>query len=103
MKTIVNHGSRKIEVTIVKGKSITLNSNDGEIINVFKIGDIAEEDSFNLRYVGTIENITEKTVVIAKRYGGSKRRMKIEEFAWRNYDFDAAETAEKNAETSMYI
>lgn len=103
MQVTYNFGSRKIVATIEKGKKITLNTNDGEIINVFKIGDACEEDAFNLRYVGTIENITEKTIVVAKKYGGSKRRMKLTEFMWRNYNFDAVETAEKNAETSLYI
>ncbi len=103
MQVTYEFGSRKIVATIEKGKKITLNTNDGEIINIFKIGDTCEEDSFNLSYHGKIENITEKTIVVAKKYGGSKRRMKITEFMWRNYKFDVSESSAENAETSLYI
>jgi len=31
------------------------------------------------------------------------KRLKAEEFGWRNWDFNAAETARRNAETSQSI
>jgi len=69
----------------------------------FEIGDTAEYDSFNLSYTGKIVSITAKTVTIQPPLNDKKRRLKIDTFQWRNWDFDAAETARKNSETMMYI
>lgn len=69
----------------------------------FKIGDIAEYDSYNLSYLGKIVSITEKTVTIEPRYEKTKRRLKLYEFAWRNYNFNLEQVEKENHETSMYI
>lgn len=73
----------------------------------FKEGDQAEYDSFNLRYLGTITKITEKTVTIVAYKGRPNiertRRLKLHEFAWRNHNFDLARVQAENAETSMCI
>lgn len=73
----------------------------------FSISDIAEYDSYNLSYTGEITKITDKCVTIVA-YKGHKgmeatHRLDINSFCWRNFKFNAAETAARNAETSMYI
>ncbi len=70
--------------------------------NKFVLGDIAEYDSFNLSYTAEIVSITDKTVTFKLR-DGRKKRLKIATFQWRNWNFDAEETAQKNSETMMYI
>lgn len=88
----------------------------------FRVGDIAEYDSYNLSYTGTIESITDKTVTIWTGYykdlgcrtsravdsegrplKKNLTRLDLASFCWRNYNFDAEETARQNAETMMYI
>jgi len=68
----------------------------------FKIGDLAEFDSFNLSYVARITSITEKTVTFEDDCQGVKR-LSIYEFDWRNYDFDLEATRERNAQESQCI
>ena len=72
----------------------------------FVVGDEAEYSSYNLSYTGLITKITDKAVTIVA-YPGSKiavqHRLSIEEFCWRNFKFNAAETARKNHEEMMYI
>ena len=70
------------------------------------MGDVAEYDSYNLSYTGRITGISHKCITITAYPGtlNEKRHMlKPYAFCWRNHDFDAAETAKRNAETSMYI
>ena len=51
---------------------------DGGLYDLtFKIGDVAEYDSYNLNYLGTIEKITAKTVTIRPRHGEKVRRLQI--------------------------
>lgn len=88
----------------------------------FCVGDIAEYDSYNLSYTGTIESITDKTVTIwtgcykdlgcrtsravdseGRALKKNLTRLDLATFCWRNYNFDAEKTARENAETSMYI
>lgn len=70
----------------------------------FCVGDICEIDSYNLVYTGVIEKITEKSVVVRQYETDTKtKRMDIYMFAWRNYNFNEAETSRQNAETMMYI
>jgi hypothetical protein len=73
----------------------------------FVVGDIAEYGSYNLSYTGEITKITDKcvTIVAYKGHRGMEEahRLDINEFCWRNHNFNAAETARQNAETSMYI
>jgi len=66
----------------------------------FKIGDEAVYGSYNLVYTGLITAIGEKTVTITETgRGGQVHRLSLHEFDWRNCDFDAAETARRNADT----
>jgi len=73
----------------------------------FVVGDVAEYDSYNLSYTGEITKITDKcvTIVAYKGHRGMEKahRLDLDTFCWRNHNFDAAETARQNAETSMYI
>lgn len=69
----------------------------------FKVGDTVEYDSYNLRYLGVITNITDKRVTVQPRYGSATKSMDLHSFSWRNYNFDLEEANEENAQTSMYI
>lgn len=69
----------------------------------FKVGETAEYDSYNLSYLGEIIKITEKSVTIAPQYGAKVRRLSLNEFCYRNYNFDFEEISRQNFETSMYI
>ena len=91
------HPKKRIEVYTRNGA--------GEIlgVKVFHQGDIAEYDSFNLKYTGTITSITGKNVIIQPPYGSRTKRLDFRAFAWRNFDFDAARVARENYETSSYI
>lgn len=64
----------------------------------FAIGDVAEYDSYNLSYCGTIVAITEKSVSIREKYTTSVHRLDLAAFSRRNWNFDAEETAKRNAE-----
>lgn len=97
---------------IVKGQSIRLygvryaGSQYGTSYDTtFKIGDQAEYDSYNLHYTGVITGITDKTVTITEDYGSPapKHRLKLEQFEWRNFDFDAVRIAAANCDTMMHI
>ena len=73
----------------------------------FEVGDQAEYDSWNLSYVGHISKITANTVTIIA-YKGHKgmeatHRLDMNTFCYRNFNFDAAETARQNAEEMMYL
>lgn len=91
------------QVTIVPKKSIRICRRDRGTDVTFTVGDTAEYDSYNLSYLGTITQITEKTVTIKPKYSERTRRLKIDEFCWRNYDFNLEEVIKRNNETSMYI
>ena len=54
----------------------------------YRVGDLAEFDSYNLSYLGRIVSITEKTVVIdtERSYESKTRRLSVYDFCWRNYD-----------------
>lgn len=71
-----------------------------------RVGDEAEYSSYNLSYTGQITKITEKTVTIVA-YPGSRmartHRLSLNEFCWRNFDFDAVATAKRNSEEMMYL
>lgn len=101
-QVINTYGNTNFTVEITPKQSITV-TRSGHPSNSFVIGDEAEYDSYNLHYTGTIVSITEKTVTIDPGYNERKRRLKISEFAWRNYDFNSAQIAAKNSDTMMYI
>lgn len=71
----------------------------------FVVGDTAEYDSYNLSYTGKIIKITDKTVTIAKTSGNGvkKHQLHINEFCWRNFNFNAADTAARNREESYSL
>lgn len=89
-------------VTVEPKKSITV-QRDNEKSVTFRIGDTCEESSYNLVYLGTIKQITEKNVIVEKEFSKKTTRMKIENFCWRNWDFDAERIAQQNFETMQYI
>ena len=70
---------------------------------VFEIGDTAEYDSYNLSYTGTIVGIGPKTVTIDKGRNGGRARLKLATFHWRNWAFDAEETARANSDMMMTL
>ena len=74
----------------------------------FKVGDVAEHNSYNLSYFGIILAITEKTVTISEHVSNNhprqkKNRLTLEEFCWRNKNFDHDKAAAENAITSMSL
>ena len=111
----INNGFRgSYNLFITPGEKVEIHTHreNGELVNVkvFRPGDIAEYDSYNLRYTAPIKSITAKNVIFdtGRKFGSKFRRdetkrLKMESFAWRNHDFDAAEVAAQNAETSLYI
>lgn len=102
IKTEVNYNfNTNFDIEIVLGKSIRIKSDNHDI--TFKVGDTCEESSYNLTYFGTIVNITEKSVVVKPRYSSKNTRMKINRFAFRNYNFDLQKLTEENHVTSLYI
>lgn len=74
-----------------------------EFSKTFKIGDVAEYDSYNLIYLGDIVKISEKSVTIEEHYSTRKHRLDLYTFISKNWDFDHEEILEKNAEISMSI
>lgn len=95
---------QEYNVTIEKNKYITIDCyyknshNPKQTINTLKVGDIAEYDSYNLHYTDRIKSITDKTVSFQ-----NGRRLKLEEFCWRNWDFKLDKVMKNNAETMMVI
>lgn len=70
----------------------------------FKVGDKAVSGSYNLVYLDKIVSITKNSVIFEPTLRGyRKKRMKLSEFAWRNWDFDREEIDKRNHETSMCI
>ena len=97
-------GARRYKATLVPGKHIIVEFfRDDQFVSMrkFEVGDVAEYDSYNLHYTAPIVSIGKSTVTF-KVYDG-KKRIKAENFAWRNWDFNAAEIARRNAETSQHI
>jgi hypothetical protein len=105
----------KFEAAIEKNDSISIRCVDGYDTgkeNTFRLGEMAEYDSYNLSYYGPIVAISEKTISIISKYDQAKfargdkvrvHRLDLYSFAWRNISFDVIKQAASNAETSMYI
>ena len=77
-----------------------------EFDRVFKMGDWAEYDSYNLKYTGKIVGIGKKTVTILsypEGNSGKRHQLDLHTFCYRNWDYNAEKIAKDNAETSMYI
>jgi hypothetical protein len=62
------------------------------------VGEMAEYDSYNLKYLSTIASITDKTITFA-----NKRRLKMEEFCYRNWNFNLEKITKSNNEISLTI
>lgn len=113
------HADMGHNVTVVPGESITLHGverskmamgADGRYYHpadgipysiTFRVGDVAEYDSFNLSYTGKILAIGEKTVTIcAEMTGnrGAKSRLSLYDFSRKNRDFNLAEISKRNSE-----
>lgn len=74
----------------------------------FRVGDMAEYDSYNLHYFGRITSITNKTVTIldypdSDGVRSRKHRLDLHTFCWRNFSRSVGEKRDKNADTRMYI
>jgi len=98
-------GLRKYRVTLVPGQYVVVEHfRDDAFVSMkrFEVGDEAEYDSFNLRYTGPILAIGAKTVTVESTLRG-KKRLKAEEFGWRNWNFDSGEVARWNTEVSRSI
>ena len=98
-------GNRKYRVTLVPGQYVVVEHfivDRFVAMRRFEVGDEVEYDSFNLSYTGPILAIGKKTVTVESTFKG-KKRLKAEEFGWRNWNFNAGETARRNAEISQSI
>lgn len=110
-----------LKAYVVPGKSVTLTATEERRLPVrdhhgkyletaielvhfvkqFKVGSLAERDSYNLTYVGRVRSITLKTVTVVEDEGTNHEtvsRLSLYDFAHRNYDFDAHKAAQRNAE-----
>ena len=65
---------------------------------VFKIGDRAVYDSYNLKYVGTIKEIGSKTITIKHSVHSAAAQLQHYVFASRNWNFDEAKIRKENSE-----
>ena len=106
----VNRPHESYTLYVTPGSRIEVHTHNrtGDLVGVkvFRIGDHAEYDSYNLRYTAPIKSITSKNVIFdtGSRFNRKEtKRLKMESFAWRNHDFDLAEVQAQNAETSRYI
>jgi len=101
------HSNQSFEVFVHPKKCIEVHSRNGAgeltSIKMFRLGDIAEYDSYNLKYTGQITSITGKNVIIKPRFGSSTKRLDFRSFAWRNWNFDLDRISRENFETSQYI
>lgn len=99
-----------LNAEIVKGKTIRLfgtyrscfsRGDEKTFDRTFKIGDLAEYDSYNFSYHGTIVAIGEKTVSI-RAYDNDKhvKRLDLYTFTWRNWDLDLEKAAKRRSDWS---
>ena len=105
---VTDWSKQEYTCTIEKNKNIQIdcfytNSHSPKQTSVkFEIGDEAEYNSYNLRYTGKIISITEKTVSIKNAFN-EVSRLKIADFCWRNWDFNAEKVKQYNTEESYCI
>lgn len=90
---------------VIRGESIRLYGKMfGKPFSIkFNVGDVAIYDSYNLIYLGTIIQITEKCVTIKPRYSNRVKRLKLAVFASKNYDFNLERVERHNREMSIMI
>lgn len=89
-------------VEVLKHEYVSIFKN-GELVNLFVVGDEAEYDSYNLSYTGKIVGITDSRVTIRKPHANGDTYLSMYEFCWRNYGFDAEQVAQKNHEAMQYL
>lgn len=65
----------------------------------FKLGDTCEQGSYNMTYTGEIIDIKAKYIEVNGCPCGTTR-MTIEQFVWRNHDFNIEEICARNASWS---
>jgi len=106
----VNHPRESYMLYVTPGDRVEIHTHNrsGELVSlkVFRVGDEAEYDSYNLRYIAPIKSITAKNVIFDmsdKCQRGDTKRLKMDQFAWRNHDFDLEAVRAQNAEISRYI
>jgi hypothetical protein len=105
----IEDGRQTYNVEIVAGESIRLfgiyrGGAEPKAFDItFRVGDAAEYDSYNLKYVGTITSIGAKTITIKKETSRRSARLNLRAFAWRNWDFDAELIFQQNSDTMNYI
>lgn len=102
------HESYTLYVTPGVKVEVHTHNRGGDLVavKVFRPGDYAEYDSYNLSYTAPIKAITAKNVIFDmgdRCYKGKTKRLTFDAFAWRNHDFDVHETALKNSEVMQYI
>lgn len=91
----------------IEGDTITIRQESGHkgpLEKTFKVGQLAEYDSYNLSYMGPIVKITPKQVVVAHHdINGKRSNMDLYSFIWRNIDFDADKKSKENSEAMYYL
>jgi hypothetical protein len=103
----------RFKVTIVPGVSITVSEPHTGRTKTYKMGDMAEYDSYNLSYYGPIVGISDKRVRIVCRFdypnyvkdtsSAKVHSLSLEKFCWRAIGFDLGDACANNAVTSHYI
>lgn len=101
-------GTYSLFITPCEKVEIHTHSANGELVNVkvFRPGDVAEYDSYNLSYFAPITGITAKNVIFNIGYRASQpksKRLKMENFAWRNHNFDIEVMSRRNSIESMSL
>lgn len=107
---LVNPGE---SVTLIgtRTESVSTKGEDGRFtyaivekpyVCIFKVGDVAEYDSWNMSYYGTITSIGPKSVTIVKDSGKRTARLDLERFSFRNSRFDLEKAVERNHDVMMY-
>jgi hypothetical protein len=93
---------------VTPGEKVEIHTvENGNLVNVkvFRPGDIAEYDSFNLKYTAQIKAITAKNAIFEMQSWssskGSTKRLSWNKFSWRNKDFNVEEVAQYNVIASM--
>jgi hypothetical protein len=103
------YSNQEYSVQVVKNQSIKIDCTYKNRINpkatsvTLKVNDSAEYDSYNTSYIGKITAISEKVVTIQPRGETSVRRLKINEFCNRNWDFNLEKKVAENNAISMTI
>lgn len=112
MRLIQHHGLKDpicdradFNAEIFAGKSIVIfgqsgrraTDAEGQFSRRFEVGDRAVYHSYNLKYVGVITSIGEKTIGIDTRMEGT-RRLSLVDFIRRNWDYNEAKVDAENAE-----